>query len=406
MERYPVLDLQGNVKGFIASSAEFTVIHGSRGSSIILWLDPYYGVEISSMVRNGVIEIEDIRIEYARLMEDIPWPLGYTALPFLHPYVAWAAEQLRDNLAGKTIMVNFSGGKDSVSVLLVLGGLLDYIDSLKIYAVYSHMPFIEAEGNIDFALNAAKKLGVEIELMEADRKLMYKRLTEEGLPYRGRRWCTYMKLKPIKMLRKTRRPEIVADGDRLSEAYKRFSRLYQMSPKKPRLYTGGRIKPIYVWTLLDTVFNTRSSNLVHPDYLKGLPRVACTLCPYKALHEFREEDLSGLEDPGVIEEAIQVSYRKRYLDENIPWEEFRTQHLWRYHPALAREIYRLKKRIEKERNLQEVRSEGIKHMYRSLWANPLPGAKKFTPEEALQRIAEVVGSSLKRTLRIVNKLAQ
>ena len=399
MERYPSLSVEGAVEGFQVSSVEFTVIYGPEGrrEGSYMWLDTEHAVHIDPFIEGGVLRVGDAVIEYARLVEDIPWPLVYVA-PVLDEYVEWVASLYGEELRDKTIMVNFSGGKDSTAVLAVAAGLRSHVPGLSVYAVYSHVSFLEPVRNIDFAVKAGEKLGVDVEVVEADRDLMRRRLLEEGLPYRGRRWCTYMKLRPIKRLKKQRRPHIVADGDRMTEAFKRFMRLYQMSPRKPRLYSGGRLRPIYIWTLLDIVLNVRALGLVHPDYLDGLPRVACMMCPYKALHEFSEKQIDLLEDPGLIEEAIKVSYRRWYSDTGIPWEEFRRQHLWRHHPVVAQKMYRAKKALEKMR-LEEIRAEPVEAAYRSLWLNPLPRGRRVDPASAVEELAPMILDAYHRAVK-------
>lgn len=399
MERYPALSLEGSVRGFQVSSVEFTVLYGPEGArrGSYMWITSEYGVRVDEFLENGVLRVNDVRIEYARLVEDIPWPLLYVA-PRLGGYIDWVASMHGRELAGKTIMVNFSGGKDSTGVLAVAAGLRERVPGLNVYAVYSHVSFLEPVRNIGFAERAARSLGVDIEVVEADRDLMRKRLLEEGLPYRGRRWCTYMKLRPIKRLKKQRRPHVIADGDRMTEAFKRFLRLYQMSPRQPRLYSGGRLRPIYIWTLLDVVFNVRALGLVHPDYYDGLPRVACMMCPYKALHEFSEKQLDLLEDPGLIEEAIRASYRRWYPADKIPWEDFRSQHLWRHHPVVALKMYRAKTLLA-SRNLEEIRAEDVEAGYRSLWLNPLPKAPVLNPEEAVVKLSPSILDAYRAAVR-------
>lgn len=380
----------GMVKGYVVSSADFTVLYSGDGESLgsYMWVSPDRALRIDEFIRGGVLRVDDIQVEYARLVEDIPWPLVYV-VGELHDYVEWVARRHGDELRGKTVMVNFSGGKDSASVLRVVVELSHLLGDMSVYAVYSHVSFLEAERNIDFAARAAKRLGAEIEIVEADRRLMRKRLLEEGLPFRGRRWCTYMKLRPIKRLKKRRRPHVIADGDRMTEAFKRFYRLYHMSPRTPRLYSGGRLRPIYVWTLLDVVKTVRESGVVHPDYLEGLPRVACTFCPYKSLHELGDHVFSIVEDPGLIEDAMKTSYRRLYEPEGIPWDDYREQHLWRFHPVLAKKLYLVKKRIE-NRGLEEINRSVIESMYKSLWSEELPSAPRVAPDDAVHVIAGTV----------------
>ena len=398
MERYPGLDASGRVTGYAVSSVEFSVLYtpdgGLRGS--YMWITPDYAVRVDEFISQGVLRVGDVSIEYARLVEDIPWPLVYVARD-LGSYIDWVAGRHGEELRGKTIMVNYSGGKDSTAVLAVVAGLRERVEGLEAYAVYSHVSFLEPVRNIDFAVEAAKRLGVDIEVVEADRELMRKRLLEEGLPYRGRRWCTYMKLRPIKRLKKQLKPDSIADGDRMTEAFKRFMRLYQMSPRTPRLYSGGRLRPIYIWTLLDIVLNVRRLGLVHPDYLEGLPRVACMMCPYKALHEFNERQLDLLEDPGLIEDAIKASYRRWYDPAKIPWEEFREQHLWRHHPVVAEKMLRAKRLLQRM-NLEEIDRSMVEAVYRSLWLNPLPRAPSIEPEEAVEKLSSIVLEAYRRAV--------
>ena len=399
MERYPVLGSDGRVLGYLVSSVEFTVVYdaGQESWRSYMWITPEYAVEVTGFIRGGLLEVGGVRIEYARLVEDIPWPLVYVAWD-LDGYVSWLASLYSGELKGRTVMVNFSGGKDSTAVLAVMSRLSGLVEGLKVYAVYSHVTFLEPVRNITVAVKFAERLGAEIEVVEADRELMRRRLLEEGLPYRGRRWCTYMKLRPIKRLRKQRRPHIVADGDRMTEAFKRFYRLYSMSPRKPQIYMGGRIRPIYIWTLLDVVKHVRELRVVHPDYYMGMPRVACMMCPYKALHEFNDRQLDLLEDPGLIEEAIRVSYRRWYADKGIPWEDFREQHLWRHHPVLARKMYEAKRLLARMEGLETLEGWRVERMYRSLWTKPLPRAPVVEPWRAVEVIGRVVAKAYREAV--------
>lgn len=406
MERYPALSGNGEITGYVISSVEFSVVFNPDGSTrgSYLWIDTERAVRIDSFIEKGLLVVDDIKIEYARLVEDIPWPLVYVAWD-LDEYVDWIYKQYSEKLEGKTVVVNFSGGKDSTSVLAIMARLRERVRGLKVYAVYSYVPYLEPPRNIDFSVKTAEKLGVEIEVVEADRELMKKRLLEEGLPYRGKRWCTYMKLRPIKQLKKARRPEVTADGDRMTEAFKRFNRLYRMSPQHPRIYDGGRIRPIYIWTILDIVKNVRELGLVHPDYYDGLPRVACLMCPYKALHEFSEKEIDILEDPGLIEDAIKTSYRRYYTGTGIPWEEFRSQHLWRHHPVVAKKLYTAKKILD-SMNLEEVDRDTIESMYKSLWTNPLPEADRINPDDAVKVIGQMVATAYEEAVAKAREAAR
>jgi len=183
-----------------------------------------------------------------------------------------------------------------------------------------------------------------------------------------------MKVKPIKRILKGYRDWARADGERMTESLKRFKRL-KSSKLKP--FDGMRVRPVYLFTLVDVVKVVRDSDLVHPDYLMGLPRVACAFCPYRALHEFTEEDWRLVEDPGLIEEAMKASFKKH--DYGISWEEFLSNHMWRFSPILAKKLYRMKKSV---RSSEFVEARRINGMYKSIWIEPLPKPRTATPKEA------------------------
>ena len=393
MERYHVVSEKGEILGFVATSNDFTALFDRKGriAKLYLWLSSSTAIGVDGLVRGRALRVDGAEIDVVRALEDIPWPVIYSSKS-LEEYVEWVQVQVWDAIRGKSVMVNFSGGKDSMSVLAVLTELRRRVD-FELYAVYTHVPFLELRRSIGFVERVSRKLGVDIEILEGDRRLMEKRLVEDGLPFRGWRWCTYMKLKPIKLLRKRLRPDIVADGDRLAETFKRFRRLYGMSPKRPRILSGSRIKPVYVWTVLDVVRTVRETGCVHPDYIEGQPRVACMLCPYKSLHEIPPDFIDRVEDPGVIESALKTSYSRRYEDLGIPWEDFLEQHLWRMHPEAARTYWSVRRAL-KRMVLEQVEADYVNTLFTTMWRSPMPRAPVVGPEEAFRRIAEFVVQGL------------
>ncbi|RLG76264.1 MAG: hypothetical protein DRO12_04545 [Thermoprotei archaeon] len=393
MERYPIVDTEGEIVGFIATSNDFTAFFDRDGilRKLYFWLTAETAVRVENIVRGRILALDDVELDVVRALEDIPWPVIYST-PSFEEYVKWLSKEVGPHIENAEIMVNFSGGKDSLSVLSALAELRKYV-SFKLYAVYTHVPFLEQPRNINFVLQVSRRLDVEIEILEGDRKLMERRLVEDGLPFRGWRWCTYLKLKPIKKLRKERRPDMIADGDRLAETFKRFQRLYSMSPKKPRVLSGNRLKPVYVWTVLDVVRATRRHGCVHPDYLEGQPRVACMLCPYKSLHEIPSYYLERSEDPGVLEQALRTSYRKRYKDLGIPQDDFQEQHLWRMHPEAAKIYWKARKAL-RVRDLESVDSDYVNFLFTTMWINPPAKAPCLDPLTAFKLISRYVEKGL------------
>ena len=394
MERYPFITGGGEIKGFTVSGGDFTALYNPDGKRIgvYMWVTVHRAVRIDQYLHSGLLVLRstrggELRIDVERYLEDIPWPLAYFSRGGLEGYTGWLDREIGDQVEGRRVLVNFSGGKDSTAVLAVLSKLAEK-RRLKVTAIYSHVPFIEPEENLDFAEKAAEKLGAEFVAVEADRRIFEKRLREEGLPYRGWRWCTYLKLKPIKKYRKEVKPDYSADGDRMAEAFKRYKRLVSMSPKKPRIISGTRIKPIYILTLADIARLVRETGLIHPDYLQGFPRVACHLCPYITPHELELVSLDRLEDPGLVEEALRATHRRDYSD--IPWEDFVERALWRHHPRPARIILEASRLLEKN-SQEEVTARAVNNRYRSLWVNPLPRLPEAEPEDSITAHRETVG---------------
>ncbi|MET1101749.1 MAG: phosphoadenosine phosphosulfate reductase family protein [Pyrodictiaceae archaeon] len=397
MERYPIIASNGSITGYVTSGGEFTALFDKNGARLgtYMWLSHERAIRVDEFVKKGFLIVGNYIIDVEKLLEDIPWPLIYVSGKSVDEYIEWVKRSIGNILNGKKVLVNFSGGKDSLSALYVLAKLSEVVDGLKIYAAYVHVSFLEPTRNIEFVSKAAEKLGAELILLEADRSLVKKRLLEDGLPYRGWRWCTYLKLKPIKILKRRFEHDFIADGDRMTEAFKRFKRLYQMSPKKPRLITGNRIRPIYVLTLLDVIKITRSSGLIHPDYLEGLPRVACLLCPYIVPHELASLDLNKLEDPGLAEHALRKSYDRDYRDLGIPWEDFMEQHLWRHNPRTAYILWRVKRILERH-ELEEINAKDVNNMYKSIWLNPLPRAREVRPDEATTYLSQAIAPAFEK----------
>ncbi len=380
MERYPAFR-NNKIISWNVDSAEFTAIN----NKIYMWINNKEGVIINEFLKKNypLLKIDEYTVNFVRLFEDIPWP--YISLSWnLDCYIEWLRKELPNNLR---VILNFSGGKDSIAAAKVLSKI-----TKDVVLIYSHVTYLESSKNIDFVEKAAKSLGLKVIVLEADRNIMRNMLLK-GMPFRGNRWCTFMKVKPIKKVIKELKDYVKADGERMTEALKRFKRL-GMSSKKPRPFDGGRVRPIYPLTLIDVVKMVRDIGLVHDDYLKGLPRVACTFCPYKSLREFDGSEWREVEDPGLIEEAIKASYRR--FDYEIPWEDFIERHLWRFSPKLANTIYRMQNILMRRNDLERIKSDRVNDLFRSLWTETIPKPRIVNVEEGFYWLLKVLKSVFKK----------
>lgn len=397
VERYPVVS-GGGIRGWQVTGGDFTAVYGVDGSLVrlVFWVAPGRGLDATGFYDAGAQCLRIGGFEYPvwRMLEDIPWRPAYVS-ESPRGYVEWLSGRLREERARRgRVLVNFSGGKDSMATLYVVSELSDEY-GFEPHAAYVHVWPLEPEENTAFAERAARGLGAEFHGLEADREYMASRLRRTGLPYRGARWCTYQKLRPLKMLRRELFPDYVAQGERLLESWKRFRRLHQLS-RRPRITTGGMMRPIYVTSLLDVVRMTRETGYIHPDYLQGHPRVACLACPYRSLHEFPRDWVDRLPEPGLLEEALKTTYRVRgFAEKGISYEEFLEQNLWRYHVEEASRLHRLRRLLE-ERGVEEVDAGSVNTGYRSLWVEQLPAARILSPEEFLEECTRLLKPLLER----------
>ena len=364
MERYPYIN-NGRIEAWILSSSEFSVIN----KDIYFWASNKEAINVSEIINWPYLEFDGEKLNLITHIEDIEWP--YISIAWnLDEYIEYLRRTIECN---KPVLLNFSGGKDSVAALIVLLEL-----GCEVKPVYSYVNYLESVKTQKFLDHIERRFGIEILRLEAGREIM-KRMLEKGMPYRGNRWCTYLKVKPIRRIQK-QCDCLRASGERLTEAFKRFKISY-MKRKIP-LQDGIKIRPVYPLTLIDVVKIVRDFGLVHLDYYKGLPRVACVFCPYKTLFEFSEDDFNEVEDPGVIEDAIKASYRK--FGYKMSFEEFRETHSWRFPPLVANFFHKM-------RGARKTRVEiDMRKMYRSLWTETLPKPKVVDVEEGYKLLVTSV----------------
>ncbi len=355
-EALPVFDERG-LKGFAAASADFLVV-GRVG----------LGRRVYLLTRRGGVRVEMREYSFGDLVVDVKaWavyaPLqAWRSLRLLEALVSWIERGAAWRLRGRRLLLSYSGGKDSTAALILLDALYERL-GFRLEVVHVHMPYLEPEYHVDEAIRLASRLGYSVEVIEPPRRVLARRMLEEGLPWRRARWCTYYKTRPLAEYFERRGFDYMVVGDRVWES---ISRSHRLRPES--LFDRERFEPIKHLSLADVVMLVRSYGLVHRDYTLGLPRVSCRYCPYKSLYELiLEERLGGDEDPGLIEEVLRREWRRWYR--RIPWEEFLANHYWRFTPRVALAFHRFREAFAEAE--PEVSLEKVYRMAKSVWTTPL-----------------------------------
>ncbi len=376
-EYYPVIE-DGRLVGVIATGGNALLLQ-RRDKHYYMWLTPSRAIEVTSLLVHGRLPVENDRIPIASWVYGPPYVHARTVTD-LSEYARWLARRVGSQVRGRQVVVGVSGGKDSVAALLVLLELREYVE-FRLRPMYIHIPLLDTERTLDFIDKVSSRLGIEIEVVEAPRRHLKSMLKWKGLPRRGLRWCTYYKVKPMRLVRKEDRRSLEVVADRAYEAPKRLRKLVHAA-RAQAVLVGRKFRPTYTMTLPDVVEIVRRTGLVHPDYLEGMPRVACSMCPYKSLYEFRS--LNELEDPGFIEEVLRKEWKKWYSE--IEWEKFLEMHLWRFPRRQALAVYRARLLLEEKRGeLGEVRRESVVEVYRRVWEEGIPAPRASNPWMLVER---------------------
>ena len=371
-EYYPVIDTNGRVKEFINSGADVISILRDEGEFFFFWNGLHEGIDVTGLIgseKKLSVPYEGGIYIYA-LLDPSPTLYGYVAYD-IDEYVSFLREKVSKKLNGKKVLLSFSGGKDSIASLAVLLKLQEYV-SFKLFIVYSYVSYLEAVRNDRFIDEVEKKLSLDIVRVETPRETMRRILLDTGLPFRGYRWCTYLKIKPIRAFRRRNGIDFEISNERLFETSKRFKSLVTYARQKIFI-SGGRFKPIYPLALLDVVKICRDRNLVHPDYLEGFSRVSCALCPYRMLYEVKD-GIKDVEDPGLIEKALKIGYEKFYQGK-VSWEDYMEYELWRFHPDRAKLFIALREFLSEQikiREFKRISEESVREKFRSIWIRNLP----------------------------------
>jgi len=373
-ELYPLLR-GGRLAGVLGTGGDATKLCDNRSCRYFLWMTPGEAWEVTGLLsRRGVVELEgEGGRGFAPVASWVASPPYVHARSFnsLDEYVEYLYRLVGRELRGRRVLLGFSGGKDSVAALLVLLRLQE-LAGFKLHVLYVHIPFLEPEENIAFVERVGRRLGVEVELVEAPRREMKTLLKWKGMPRRGYRFCTVYKAKPMRRLRKEDPRLIEVIGDRLTESPKRFRRLSKAAAARAVL-VGRKFRPTYLFTLYDVVTLVRRHGLVHPDYVRGLPRVACSLCPFRALYEFLVDE-AGLEESELIQQVYRKMWAKWYSW--VGYDVFREQRLWRFSALAAKPLIYLKQLLARRlrSTASAVSARSVADAYRRVWVESLPPA--------------------------------
>ncbi len=390
VELLPIIK-QKTIQRFTASQYDFTLILSKdlKEASIYLWYGNY-GINITDILKRSIeVQINEYRFNIDNWIEPLTLCTFYT-MKNIDNLVDLLEKTCKKYLENKKVLLSFSGGKDSTTSLIVLNKLRDRIN-FKLIACYTYIPFIENIQNLRYIEKISNKFDIRLEIIKPSRKIVLKYLKKYGLPYRRFRWCTYLKVRPLREFMKKNNIEIYAIGDRATECEKRWERLknYILNLK---FITKREFRPIYTLTILDVIKTCREFNVVNPQYLEGFSRVSCTFCPYKTLPELYLERESNVEDYGLIESVLRYEYEKWYKDKDIRYEDFVRDHLWRFVPNIAKMFMKVREyflSLVNFDNVDKIDLERFKEYYRSIWIEELPSLESISFEKLLNRIVRL-----------------
>ncbi len=415
-ELYPVID-DGVLTGVLGCGGDALLMcHVENECRFFLWVSAEEAVEVTDL-----IEGRGVKVPGGGVLPVVSW---VRAAPYVHVrvcsglrgYVSWVARELRGSgIRGRSVIVGVSGGKDSVAALTVVNSLAGRL-GLRVRATYVYIPFLDSLRSRKFVEEVLpQRVGCDVEVVEARRRDVKRYLKWRGMPKRGRRWCTYFKVRPMRDAMKADRRLLEVVADRVSESPKRARKLLKVASER-LILAGRRFRPTYILTILDVVDIVRSVNAVHPDYVSGYPRVACALCPYRSLYELGEEVLRDVEDAGLIEEVLRKEHSVRYARLGIDFEDLTSKHLWRFEPSTAKLLNKVVHAVAKDEGRARLGKGRVKSIIKKLWEGTPPRAHVLRnpweyPEALLKAwndgwlAAELTRDGLKCLIRLSPSLA-
>jgi 3'-phosphoadenosine 5'-phosphosulfate sulfotransferase (PAPS reductase)/FAD synthetase/3'-phosphoadenosine 5'-phosphosulfate sulfotransferase len=193
-----------------------------------------------------------------------------------------------------TVIVPWSGGKDSTAALLV--ALAAYgRDGVVAVHVDTGIDFPE---NREYVEEYASKLGVNLVVEEAG---VDKGLLEEGMPLPNPddRWCTGRKLDALRrgFEKAARGKTVIITGDRDAESERRYRR----PPVRPDQATGLPVlSPLKLWGGAHTQLYILSKGLrLNTLYEAGFYRIGCYIC-----YSLRSWEINVMKKAGVLDRIL------------------------------------------------------------------------------------------------------
>jgi phosphoadenosine phosphosulfate reductase len=220
--------------------------------------------------------------------------------------------------------VSFSGGKDSLSMLLLSK---DIVEGPAVFMDTG----LELPETIAHTHEVVPKLGFDL-VEEKAGDIFWQSLDEFGPPSRDYRWCCKTsKLSPVVKLTKEKFPKgcLMFVGQRQYESLTRARR-----PDiwvNPWIPINVEASPINDWTALHVWLFLMKKNLSpNPLYFEGMDRIGCWLCPACEMAEFKivenkHPDLWGRWESFLKSWANKMGYDEKWVTYGL-WR-------WRKYPG-------------------------------------------------------------------------
>ncbi|WP_297498913.1 phosphoadenosine phosphosulfate reductase family protein [Thermococcus sp.] len=189
---------------------------------------------------------------------------------------ARASKAFLEGFKGHSIIVPWSGGKDSTAALVLAKEVFR-----KATAVYVRMEY-EMPLTDEYVEKLAKKLGIE--LVRVDVPMPIERY---GLPTHSNRWCTRKKVEALYSVASWFENPVLVVGDRDGESIRRRLKPPVVERKTP-LGVFREVMPVKFWSgMMVQLFLLSRGVELHPLYYEGFYRLGCTICPSLAQWEFK-----------------------------------------------------------------------------------------------------------------------
>lgn len=202
-----------------------------------------------------------------------------------------------------TVVVPWSGGKDSTAALLLA---LKVFGSKKVTAVYADTG-LEFPWTLEYVEMVSKLLSIKVYTIHVGLDKELKR--GRNLPTHNNRWCTGLKINAIeKAVNEVAQGNtLVVIGDRDAESERRGRRPLIKFITDNRLI----VTPIKLWSAAHVQLYLTSNNIpLNPLYIIGFYRIGCYICP--ALRSW--EVYLMTKDHDLVNSLISQPFYKDFID--------------------------------------------------------------------------------------------